>query len=53
VAHPERRAAEAARFGLGPVLAPAGSGASTREAAGLREALRVALGGPRSAAAVA
>jgi DNA repair protein RadA/Sms len=53
VAHAERRAAEAARFGLGPVLAPAGSGSSTREAASLREALRAALGGPRSAMAAA
>jgi DNA repair protein RadA/Sms len=53
VAHAERRAAEAARFGLGPVLAPAGSGAGTRESAGLRDALRAALGAPRSAAAAA
>jgi DNA repair protein RadA/Sms len=53
VAHAERRAAEAARFGLGPVLAPAGSGPSTREAAGLRDALRAALGGSRTAVAAA
>jgi DNA repair protein RadA/Sms len=49
VGHAERRAAEAARFGLEPVLAPAGSGASTQEAASLRDA----LGGPRAAAAAA
>jgi DNA repair protein RadA/Sms len=53
VAHAERRAAEAARFGLGPVLGPAGSGHSTREAGSLREALEAALGGPRSAVAAA
>ena len=53
VAHGERRAAEARRFGLGPVLAPAGSGPSTREAGSLREALQAALGGAPSAAVAA
>ena len=49
VAHAERRAAEAARFGLNPVLAPAGSGPPAREAPSLRAALRAALRGPDSA----
>jgi len=49
VAHAERRAAEAARFGLDPVLAPAGSGPPAREAPSLRAALRAALRGPDSA----
>jgi DNA repair protein RadA/Sms len=40
VAHPERRIAEARRFGLDPVLAPSGSGAS--EVATLRAALAAA-----------
>jgi DNA repair protein RadA/Sms len=53
VAHAERRAAEAARFGLEPVLAPAGSGPPTHEAATLRDALRAAMPGPRAAAAAA
>jgi DNA repair protein RadA/Sms len=46
VAHPERRVAEAAKFGLEPVLAPGGAGT-------LRSALRSALGdrSPASAAA--
>jgi DNA repair protein RadA/Sms len=39
VGHPERRLAEAARHGLGAVVAPAGSGEGAREAATLREAL--------------
>jgi DNA repair protein RadA/Sms len=42
VAHPDRRLAEAAKFGLEPVVAP-GSGAQT-----LRAALRDALGGSRA-----
>jgi len=40
VAHPERRLAEARRFGLDPVLAPSGSGAT--EVATLRAALAAA-----------
>jgi hypothetical protein len=53
VAHADRRAAEAARFGLEPVLAPCGSGPQAREAVTLRAALQAALPGPRSAAAAA
>jgi DNA repair protein RadA/Sms len=41
VAHPDRRLAEAQRFGLRTVVAPAGSGVP-REAATVREALRLA-----------
>ena len=41
VAHPERRVAEAAKFGLAPVLSPGG------EARTLRAALAAALGGAR------
>jgi DNA repair protein RadA/Sms len=44
VAHADRRAAEARKFGLRPVIGPAGSGAT--EAATLREALRLALPRP-------
>src|SRR3954447_24616127 len=51
VAHAERRIAEAARFGLEPVLAPDGAGNGARTAASLRDALRSALPGPRRAAA--
>ncbi len=40
VGHPERRLAEAARHGLGGVVAPTGSGEGAREASTLREALR-------------
>jgi DNA repair protein RadA/Sms len=43
VGHPERRLAEAARHGLGDVLAPAGSGEGACEVETLREALAVAL----------
>jgi DNA repair protein RadA/Sms len=43
VAHAERRAAEAAKFGLGPVLAPPGSAGGATEAGTLREALAMAL----------
>jgi DNA repair protein RadA/Sms len=50
VGHPDRRLAEAAKFGLDPVIAPRESGASV-EAATLREALRVALGGGSAARA--
>ena len=41
VAHPERRLAEAHKFGLRPVIAPAGSGGTA--AATLRQALKAAL----------
>jgi DNA repair protein RadA/Sms len=41
VGHPERRLAEARKFGLETVIAPAGSGG--RDAATLRDALTVAL----------
>lgn len=40
VAHPDRRLAEARKFGLGPAIAPEGSGAGAAEAATLRAALR-------------
>jgi DNA repair protein RadA/Sms len=43
VAHPDRRVAEAAKFGLDPVLAP---GDATKT---LKQALRAALGGTREA----
>jgi DNA repair protein RadA/Sms len=43
VAHAERRASEAAKFGLEAVLAPRGSGGGATEAATLREALGMAL----------
>ena len=49
VAHPERRLGEAAKFGLQPVLAPAGSGDGALPAATLRAALGRALG-PAAAA---
>jgi len=49
VAHADRRAAEARKFGLRPVIGPPGSGAT--EAATLREALRLALPRPERAAA--
>jgi DNA repair protein RadA/Sms len=52
VAHPERRIAEARRFGLEPLLAPPGSGAT--EVATLRAALAAAsLGRPRAERAAA
>ena len=47
VAHPERRVAEAAKFGLGPVLSPAG------DAPTLRAAVAAALGGRRAQRAAA
>jgi DNA repair protein RadA/Sms len=47
VAHSDRRLAEAQRFGLRTVVAPAGSGAP-REAATVREALRLAGAGQES-----
>jgi DNA repair protein RadA/Sms len=43
VGHPERRLQEAARHGLGGVVAPAESGGGAREARTLREALALAL----------
>ncbi len=55
VGHPDRRLAEAAKFGLRPVIAPAGSGGAALEAATLRAALRAGLpasqrdAGPRAA----
>jgi DNA repair protein RadA/Sms len=51
VAHPERRLAEAAKFGLQPTVAPAGAGRGAAEAATLREALRAALGAAPAARA--
>jgi DNA repair protein RadA/Sms len=48
VGHPERRLEEAAKHGLGEVIAPPDSGAGAREVATLREALAVALPGARS-----
>jgi DNA repair protein RadA/Sms len=52
VGHPDRRLAEAAKFGLAKVIAPAGSGARSGEAPTLRAAVRAALPGvqrPRAA----
>jgi DNA repair protein RadA/Sms len=43
VAHPDRRLAEAAKFGLRPVIAPRESGESATEVASLRHALRAVL----------
>jgi DNA repair protein RadA/Sms len=51
VAHPDRRLAEAAKFGLNPVIGPRESGGL--EAATLREALRAGLPRARPAAAAA
>ena len=51
VAHGDRRVAEAARFGLDPVLAPEGAGPKARALGSLRDALRAALPGPSRAAA--
>jgi DNA repair protein RadA/Sms len=51
VGHPDRRLAEAGKFGLHPVLAPRGSGPPATEAPTLRAALRAALPGPRQARA--
>jgi DNA repair protein RadA/Sms len=55
VGHPERRLAEAARHGVGGVIAPPGSGAGVCEAATLRDALALALPRetPRKAGAAA
>jgi DNA repair protein RadA/Sms len=43
VGHPDRRLAEAAKFGLKPVIGPRDSGAGAAEAATLRAALRMVL----------
>jgi DNA repair protein RadA/Sms len=43
VAHPDRRLAEAAKFGLAPVIAPRESGGASTEVPTLRQALRAAL----------
>jgi len=43
VGHPDRRMAEAAKFGLRPVIAPAGSGGAAVEVGTLRAALRAGL----------
>ena len=43
VGHADRRLAEARKFGLGPVIAPAGSEGGATEAPTLRAALRAAL----------
>ena len=52
VAHPERRLAEAAKFGLAPAIAPAGAGRGATEAPTLRAALNAAIGaGQRAQAA--
>jgi DNA repair protein RadA/Sms len=51
VGHPDRRLAEAAKFGLEPVIGPPGSGAS--EAQTLRAALRAALPAQQRAARAA
>jgi DNA repair protein RadA/Sms len=50
VGHPDRRLAEAAKFGLSPVIAPGESGAGV-EAATLRQALRAGLGAASSSRA--
>jgi DNA repair protein RadA/Sms len=52
VGHPDRRLAEARKFGLERVIAPAGSGGGAAEAPTLRAAVRAALpGSPRARAA--
>jgi DNA repair protein RadA/Sms len=51
VGHPERRLAEAAKFGLVPAIAPSGAGEGATEAATLRAALRSALGAAPAARA--
>ena len=52
VAHPERRLAEAVKFGLAPIIGPGATGPGTLEAGTLKAALRAALPGasrPRAA----
>ena len=51
VGHAERRLAEAAKFGLDPVIAPEGAGPPAVEAASLRAALGAALAAARARAA--
>jgi DNA repair protein RadA/Sms len=52
VGHPDRRLAEARKFGLEPVIAPRDSGDGAAEAPSLRAALRAALPAqPRARAA--
>jgi DNA repair protein RadA/Sms len=52
VAHSDRRLAEAAKFGLGTVIAPTSAGLGATEVSTLREALRAALPpAPRAKAA--
>ncbi len=53
VAHPERRLAEARKFGLTPAIAPAGAGRHATEAPTLRQALKAALGAAPSRARAA
>jgi DNA repair protein RadA/Sms len=53
VGHGDRRLAEAAKFGLAPVVAPRGAGAGATEAPTLRAAVRAALGAARAEAAAA
>jgi DNA repair protein RadA/Sms len=53
VAHPDRRIAEAAKFGLAPVLAPQVDHPAAREVATLRAALAAALARPPAPAAQA
>jgi DNA repair protein RadA/Sms len=54
VGHPDRRAGEAAKFGLGPVLGPAGGedAPGLKTAKTLREALRQAFAGAGQSASV-
>jgi DNA repair protein RadA/Sms len=51
VAHPDRRLAEAQKFGLRPVVAPLDSGPGAQEAQTLRAAVRAALPAPPRARA--
>lgn len=51
VAHADRRVAEARKFGLDPIVAPAGSDSGAVAAATLRDAIRAVLPGPRARAA--
>jgi DNA repair protein RadA/Sms len=51
VGHPERRLAEARKFGLTPTIAPVGAGRHATEAPTLRQALKAALGSAQRARA--
>ncbi|MGH2967751.1 MAG: DNA repair protein RadA, partial [Solirubrobacteraceae bacterium] len=51
VGHPDRRLAEARKFGLDPVVAPVGSGSGATEAPTLRAALKRVLPGAQRARA--